>query len=890
MFSNCNSILEPLLWFLGAFILGYLLRLFLNSRKMARLQAELDAKDAMSGSGVVSGEGSYSSGVATGTEPVDTEDFKVLEGIGPKVESILNANGLSSYSSLAKTDPSELRAMLDKEGGRFRYLDPTSWPQQASLADDGRWSELEELQEELIGGVYYGPVGQYKDADDLKRIEGVGPRVEGLLNNSGIHTWKQLADSEVDGLKNILNVAGGRYRDMNPTSWPRQANLAANGKWKELDELQEELIGGEYVMGGAVGSVAGSESDDLKAIEGIGSNVAELLNNAGINSFEDLSAKSPQELRLILDKEGERFENLDPSSWPRQAWLATSGRWEELSELQDELIGGLYVGPVGKTKGSSDLSKIEGITPRVEGLLSSAGIKTFEDLATTDSVKLRGILTAAGSPYNSLDTSSWANQARLAADEKWDDLSALQDKLVMGAYGTSGSGESAATEGDDLREIEGIGRSAAKALNDSGITTFRELAAKSPEELSSILSTHGDKFAGLDTSSWPRQAAIAADGNWDELDSLQGELIAGVALGKPVKNDLKIVEGIGMKIEGLLNEDGIHTWEKLSQTSPEHIKGILDKAGPRYRMHKPDTWPQQAALAHAGKWDELAVLQEKLIGGVHVDDLKVIEGVGFRMEELLKKDGIRTWKDLAETDPNRLKEMLSKHGNRYAMLDPTSWPRQAALATVGNWDELATLQDELIAGRIGQSDDLKQIEGIGPKVESLLKGAGITTFEQLANSSSIDLQTILDNAGDRYSLVDPASWTQQAQLAQSGNWSQLASLQAGLNPGTAYTSGAPVPKAKAPAKAAASGQKDDLKKVEGIGPKIEGLLNADGIMTWRQLSQAQHDRLKRILDDAGPRYRIHDPTTWPRQAGLAADGKWDELEKLQDELKGGREN
>ena len=640
MFSNCNSILEPLLWFLGAFILGYLLRLFLNSRKMARLQAELDANAAMGGSGTVSGGGAYSSGVATGAGSSAADDYKLLEGIGPKVEAILNENGLNTYSSLAKTDPGKLREMLDKEGGRFRYLDPTSWPQQASLADDGRWSELEELQEELIGGVYYGPVGQYKDADDLKRIEGIGPRVEGLLNNSGIHTWKQLADSEVDGLKNILNVAGGRYRDMNPTSWPRQANLAANEKWEELDKLQEELIGGEYVMGGAVGSVAGSDDDDLKAIEGIGSNVAELLNNAGINSFEELSAKSPQELRLILDKEGERFENLDPSSWPRQAWLATSGRWEELSELQDELIGGLYVGPVGKTKGSSDLSKIEGITPRVEGLLSSAGIHSFEDLAATDSVKLRGILSAAGSPYNSLDTSSWANQAGLAAEGKWDELSTLQDELVMGAYGTEAPvGSTAEGDGDDLREIEGIGRSAAKALSDSGITTFKELAAKSPEELSSILATHGDKFAGLDTSSWPRQAAIAADGNWDELDSLQDELIAGVALGKPVKNDLKIVEGIGMKIEGLLNEDGIHTWEKLSQTSPDHIKGILDKAGPRYRMHKPDTWPQQAALAHEGKWDELSSLQDELVMGVYGteapvataegdgDDLREIEGI-----------------------------------------------------------------------------------------------------------------------------------------------------------------------------------------------------------------------------------------------------------------------
>lgn len=82
---------------------------------------------------------------------------------------------------------------------------------------------------------------------------------------------------------------------------------------------------------------------------------------------------------------------------------------------------------------------------------------------------------------------------------------------------------------------------------------------------------------------------------------------------------------------------------------------------------------------------------------------------------------------------------------------------------------------------------------------------------------------------------------------------------------------------------------DDLKIVEGIGPKIEGLLNAEGIRTWARLAGTEVGVLQAILDKAGPRYRIHDPGTWPRQAALAAAGSWDELEELQDRLKGGRE-
>ena len=88
--------------------------------------------------------------------------------------------------------------------------------------------------------------------------------------------------------------------------------------------------------------------------------------------------------------------------------------------------------------------------------------------------------------------------------------------------------------------------------------------------------------------------------------------------------------------------------------------------------------------------------------------------------------------------------------------------------------------------------------------------------------------------------------------------------------------------------ATATRTKDDLKIVEGIGPAIEKLLNADGIMTFEQLSQASYDRLKNILNNAGERFRIHDPATWPQQAELAHRGDKVALQKLQDELKGGR--
>ncbi len=82
--------------------------------------------------------------------------------------------------------------------------------------------------------------------------------------------------------------------------------------------------------------------------------------------------------------------------------------------------------------------------------------------------------------------------------------------------------------------------------------------------------------------------------------------------------------------------------------------------------------------------------------------------------------------------------------------------------------------------------------------------------------------------------------------------------------------------------------KEDLKKIEGIGPKIEQLLYAEGIYTWDSLSNTSVETIRAILDKAGPRFKMHNPETWPEQAKFAAQGKWDELKKWQDELKGGR--
>jgi predicted flap endonuclease-1-like 5' DNA nuclease len=102
----------------------------------------------------------------------------------------------------------------------------------------------------------------------------------------------------------------------------------------------------------------------------------------------------------------------------------------------------------------------------------------------------------------------------------------------------------------------------------------------------------------------------------------------------------------------------------------------------------------------------------------------------------------------------------------------------------------------------------------------------------------------------------------------------------------------PEPAIEVPAKVMAPElppEPDDLKRIEGIGPRYSSVLQSAGIMTYVQLAAASPDDLDQILTAEDPRLaRLADPTSWPEQAALAAAGDWEALDALQERLEGGR--
>lgn len=85
----------------------------------------------------------------------------------------------------------------------------------------------------------------------------------------------------------------------------------------------------------------------------------------------------------------------------------------------------------------------------------------------------------------------------------------------------------APAEPDDLTLIEGVGKKSAEALAASGITTFAQMAAKTPEDLEEAVKSQKVRLVGS-TETWPMQAKLAAQGKMEELEKIKKRIVKGV--------------------------------------------------------------------------------------------------------------------------------------------------------------------------------------------------------------------------------------------------------------------------------------------------------------------------------------------------------------------------
>lgn len=180
------------------------------------------------------------------------------------------------------------------------------------------------------------------------------------------------------------------------------------------------------------------------------------------------------------------------------------------------------------------------------------------------------------------------------------DKTVLYDKIIV-----------ADRDKDALTAIEGIGDFLEKKLNNIGVFSYEDIANWTPGRIDEVTGQIGYIPGRIEKDNWVGQAALLLQKEQERSVPTASATHAN----EEQATDLKIIEGIGPKIESVLKDAGITDWSALAAAEPGRLKEILEDAGDQYRMHNPYTWPLQARLAAAGRWEEFNTYQEELKGG-----------------------------------------------------------------------------------------------------------------------------------------------------------------------------------------------------------------------------------------------------------------------------------
>ena len=232
---------------------------------------------------------------------------------------------------------------------------------------------------------------------------------------------------------------------------------------------------------------------------------------------------------------------------------------------------------------------------------------------------------------------------------------------------------------------------------------------------------------------------------------------------------------------------------------------------------------------------------------VPYQDFVRLRGIDATTEELLHTSGITHYWQLARTDKRRLRNLLDDAGPRFQGTNPGTWPKQAAFAMFGHWDELQAWLDEQNGGRT-RGGRTMEAQSAQPKLRENQTGDYESELTLLEEANSLQL-----SVDRRMNSISEMDETRNTSRGQSEAWSESRSLIDDVRDEDSPD-------------ASDFRTCDDLTAIQGIGPATESFLNERGIYTYADLVDADVEELRRSLE-ADVRFRNFEPRKWQRLAG-----------------------
>ncbi len=172
-------------------------------------------------------------------------DEKILEKefFLPQIDEEIDNNTYKNYDNDSELTKGSIDIILDEREENYKHK--VNLKEEILKKDFEEIVEIKENKEKIIDNTFLNVSNNIKkkSKQDLKIIEWIWPKIEILLNNNWIYSYKNLENTEVGKLKNILKSKNKRYLKLhNPTTWPKQAKLANSWNFDELKNYQDKLV------------------------------------------------------------------------------------------------------------------------------------------------------------------------------------------------------------------------------------------------------------------------------------------------------------------------------------------------------------------------------------------------------------------------------------------------------------------------------------------------------------------------------------------------------------------------------------------------------------------------------------------------------------------------
>ena len=556
------------------------------------------------------------------------------------------AQGLQGDLDAKDARIAELEAALDGPDEDQTFGDENAM--RMAAWESGAWK---------VGETQLGTPGVEVDhVDDLKVIKGVGPKLEGVLNGFGVQTWEQVAaftDEDQATVNDALDSFPGRiYRD----EWVPQAQaIMANGhmpltkkKKADLDSANARIEELETELADESGA-----QEQVNAIRGD-------LDGANARAA-DLEAQlaAAQGLQGDLDGANARAADLEAQLAAAQGLQGDlDARNARIAELQSEL---------GDTQGLQ--GDLDNANARIAELQSELG----------DTQGLQGDLDGANARVAQLEAEVEASQG-LKGDLDGANNRVGELEAELAAAGAAGAevGQLRVSLTEKDRRIEALENAARNAASSDDLA-----------EAKRTIKAREARIAELEASIPPETRYYNA---WKAGAWHSGKTKLGTP-GIDHSDDLKVISGIGPQMEGLLNGFGIKSWEQLADLTKDEVAtvdGALEEFPGRIER---DEWVPQAKAIMENGHKPVARAPKKRVkkkpswqkgttklgtpGAAHKDDLKVVNGIGPKMEGILNSFGIQTWEQLGafkKADVEKVTEAINTFPGR---IERDEWVSQA---------------------------------------------------------------------------------------------------------------------------------------------------------------------------------------------------------------------